>query len=107
MATKNWIAGATKNKGGLHRALGVPLDKPIPLSMVMSAAKRPGKVGKEARLALNLRGLHQGMPPSMNGSKKKASAPKGTSTKLVFGSPEWRARYAKKSRKSKRAATKK
>lgn len=51
---KNWIAAATKNKGGLHRALGVPAGKTIPKAKVTAAAKKPGKVGKEARLAQTL-----------------------------------------------------
>lgn len=50
----NWIANATKNKGGLHRSLGVPEGKKIPKAKVKAAAKRPGKVGKEARLAETL-----------------------------------------------------
>ena len=56
---KNWIAGATKNKGGLHRALGVPLGKTIPAAKVNAAAKKPGKLGKQARLAQTLKGLHR------------------------------------------------
>lgn len=51
---KNWIAGAVKNKGGLHRALGVPEGKKIPAKKVAAAARKPGKVGKEARLAETL-----------------------------------------------------
>ena len=54
MATKNWIAGATKNKGALHRALGVPEGQKIPTKRLEAAAKLPGKVGKEARLAETL-----------------------------------------------------
>jgi hypothetical protein len=54
MVVKNWIAGATKNKGGLHRALGVKEGTKIPKAKVKAAAKRPGKVGKEARLAETL-----------------------------------------------------
>ena len=54
MATKNWIAGATKNKGALHRALGVPEGQKIPAKRLEAAAKLPGKVGKEARLAETL-----------------------------------------------------
>jgi len=50
----NWIAKATKNKGGLHRALGVPAGQKIPAKKVAAAAKKPGKVGKEARLAETL-----------------------------------------------------
>lgn len=51
---KNWIAGATKNKGGLHRALGVPEGKKIPKGKINAAAKKKGRVGKEARLAQTL-----------------------------------------------------
>lgn len=54
MARKNWIAGATKNKGGLHRALNVPKGEKIPASKVAAAAKKGGKVGREARLAQTL-----------------------------------------------------
>lgn len=54
MANKNWIAGATKNKGGLHRALGIPEGQKIPKAKIEAAAKKGGKVGKEARLALTL-----------------------------------------------------
>lgn len=38
-------------KGGLHRSLGVPEGEKIPASKVAAAAKKKGKVGKEARLA--------------------------------------------------------
>ncbi|MDE2103078.1 MAG: hypothetical protein KGL39_37885 [Patescibacteria group bacterium] len=54
---KNWIAGATKNKGALHRALGVPQGTKIPAKKLMAAAKKSGKVGKEARLAQTLKKL--------------------------------------------------
>ena len=95
----NWIAGATKNKGGLHRALGVPMGQPIPLRDVMAAAKKPGKVGKEARLALTLRGLTS----SSSGSKSAPAKKTATSTKgPKFGSPEWRAKYMKKGKSSKK-----
>jgi hypothetical protein len=57
MATKNWIAGATKNKGALHRALGVPEGKKIPSGKLANAAKASGKLGKEARLAETLKGF--------------------------------------------------
>lgn len=50
----NWIAKATKNKGGLHRSLGVPQGQKIPKAKVAAAAKKGGKVGKEARLAETL-----------------------------------------------------
>ena len=60
MATKNWIAGATKNKGGLHRSLGVPEGQKIPKAKVAAAAKKGGKVGKEARLAETLGKMRKG-----------------------------------------------
>lgn len=56
---KNWIAGATKNKGALHRNLNVPEGKKIPAAKITAAAKRPGVVGKEARLAQTLKGLRK------------------------------------------------
>ena len=52
MAKGNWIAAATKNKGGLHRSLGVPMGKKIP-------ASKGGKVGKQARLAQTLKGFRK------------------------------------------------
>lgn len=57
---KNWIAGATKNKGALHKNLGVPAGKKIPAGKLAAAAKRPGKVGKEAKLAETLKGFKKG-----------------------------------------------
>lgn len=51
---KNWVAGAVKNKGGLHRSLGIPEGKKIPAKTLAKAAKEPGKVGKQARLAKTL-----------------------------------------------------
>jgi hypothetical protein len=53
-AMKKWIARATKNKGALHRALGIAPDKKIPKSTLNTAAKKKGKLGKEARLAKTL-----------------------------------------------------
>lgn len=54
---KNWIAGATKNKGGLHESLGVPKGQKIPPKMLAAAASKGGKVGKQARLAQTLKGM--------------------------------------------------
>lgn len=55
MATKNWIAGAIKKPGALHKALGVPKGKTIPASKLAKAAKAPGKLGQRARLAQTLK----------------------------------------------------
>ncbi len=49
---KNWIAGAVKNKGALHKKLGVPEGKKIPKSKIKSAEKSKNPtLRKEATLA--------------------------------------------------------
>ena len=55
---KNWIAGATKNKGALHRELGVPAGKKIPAKKLEKAehSKNP-KERKRAQLAETLKGF--------------------------------------------------
>lgn len=55
----NWIAGAINpaHKGKLHEDLRVAKGKKIPRYLLDEAAKRGGAVGREARLALTLRGL--------------------------------------------------
>ena len=55
----NWVAGAVKNKGGLHRSLGVPEGKKIPPYLIAEAAKRKGRVGRQARLAQTLSHLNR------------------------------------------------
>lgn len=59
MAEK-WIQKALgpKSKGKLHKKLGVPQGKKIPEGKLNAAAKKKGKVGKEARLAKTLKGFH-------------------------------------------------
>ncbi|MDE3073834.1 MAG: hypothetical protein KGJ86_00260 [Chloroflexota bacterium] len=56
----HWVAGAIKNPGGLHKNLGISKSKTIPKSTLRAAAKRTGKVGKEARLAITMEGFHHG-----------------------------------------------
>jgi hypothetical protein len=70
----NWISGATKNKGGLHRSLGVPEGQKIPPERIRAAAKRPGRVGAQARLALTLGGLR---PKKSSGGSSLARAAAG------------------------------
>ena len=53
-AHDNWIAGAIKRPGALHRALGVPQGKKIPAGKIARAAKAGGRLGKQARLAQTL-----------------------------------------------------
>ena len=55
----NWIKGAIKHKGGLHRSLDIPEKKKIPMSKIKAAAKKRGKVGKQARLAETLSKLRK------------------------------------------------
>jgi len=45
----------SKNKGQLHRDLGIAQDKVISLATLVVASKRKGKVGQRARAALNAR----------------------------------------------------
>jgi len=56
MAEK-WIQKAIKKPGALHKELGVPAGKKIPSSKLAAAAKKPGKMGKQARLAETLKSL--------------------------------------------------
>ena len=52
-----WIKDAIKKPGSLKKALGVATDKKIPSSKLAAAAKKPGKMGKRARLAETLKGF--------------------------------------------------
>lgn len=54
---KKWIEKMHMKKGALHKELGVPEGKKIPEKKLESAAKKPGKLGKRARLAETLKGL--------------------------------------------------
>ena len=55
--SKNWIAGAIKHPGQLHKDLGVAQGKKIPSGKIAAAAKKGGKIGKRARLAQTLKGF--------------------------------------------------
>ena len=57
---KNWIAGAVKNKGALHRALGVPQGEKIPASKLEKAEHSNNPtIRKEANLAKTLASFHK------------------------------------------------
>jgi len=58
MAKKNWIAGAIKKPGALHKELGVPQGQKIPAKKLAAAAKKGGKEGRRARLAETLKKMH-------------------------------------------------
>lgn len=56
---RNFIKGAIKRPGALHRALGVPEGQKIPKKKIAAAAKKKGRVGQEARLAKTLAKLRK------------------------------------------------
>lgn len=53
----NWIAGAIKHRGALHKQLGIAPSKKIPNAMLHAAAKKGGLLGKRAQLAITLKGF--------------------------------------------------
>ena len=55
---KNWIAGAIKHPGALHKSLGVPAGKPIPAKKLEAAthSKNP-TTARRANLAKTLKGM--------------------------------------------------
>lgn len=59
MGKKNFIAGAIKHPGQLHRDLGVPQGEKIPEGKLEAAAKEGGKVGERARFAETLKGMRK------------------------------------------------
>lgn len=54
----NWIQGAIKKPGALHKSLGIPEGQKIPPGKIATAAKAPGKLGARARLAQTLSKMH-------------------------------------------------
>lgn len=52
---KKWIQATHMNKGGLHRALGIPEGQKIPASKLVAAAKQGGHIGRMARFAQELK----------------------------------------------------
>jgi hypothetical protein len=56
---RKFIQAIHLKKGALHRELGIPLGKKIPVNMIKKAAKQKGKLGKRARFALTLRKFHK------------------------------------------------
>lgn len=57
MAGKNFIKGAIKHPGALHKDLGVPQGQKIPAAKLKAAAGKGGTVGRRARLAETLKGM--------------------------------------------------
>jgi hypothetical protein len=55
---KNFIKGAIKHPGALHKQLGVPQGQKIPEAKLEKAAQAGGKLGQRARFAETLKGFH-------------------------------------------------
>lgn len=57
---KNWISGAVKNPGSLHRSLGVPQGEKIPAKAISKATNSDNPaLAKKARLAQTLAKLRK------------------------------------------------
>jgi hypothetical protein len=52
---KKWIQKAIKKPGALRKSLGVKKGKKIPAKKLAKAAKKGGKLGQRARLAMTLK----------------------------------------------------
>lgn len=58
--TKNWIAGAIKKPGALHKALGVKAGEKIPAAKLAKAAKSKSPLmRKRVALAKTLKAMHK------------------------------------------------
>ena len=55
MSKKNWIQKAVKKPGALRKSLGVKKGKKIPAGKLKAAAKKDGKLGQRARLAMTFK----------------------------------------------------
>ena len=56
----NWIKSAIKKPGALRTALKVKSGSKIPVKKLAAAAKKPGKLGQRARLAMTLKSFKKG-----------------------------------------------
>ena len=59
MSDKKFIQKAIKKPGALRKSLGVKKGEKIPASKLKAAAKKKGKMGQRARLAITLRKLRK------------------------------------------------
>lgn len=57
---KKWIQKAIKKPGALREAMGIKKGETIPKSKLKAAAKKPGKMGQRARLAMTLSKMKKG-----------------------------------------------
>lgn len=69
----NWIAGAIKHPGALHKSLKVPAGEKIPAKKLVKAAHSDNpKLAKRARLAQTLKRLHKADAGSVTQDPRKA-----------------------------------
>tara|TARA_R100001163_G_scaffold28679_1_gene22964 strand:- start:355 stop:537 length:183 start_codon:yes stop_codon:yes gene_type:complete len=59
MADKKWIQKAIKKPGALRRSLGIKKGKKIPAKKLAAAAKKKGKLGQRARLAITFKKMRR------------------------------------------------
>lgn len=84
----NWIAGAIKHPGALHKELGVPEGKKIPAKRLEKAEHSDNpKLAKRARLAETLKGLHKadGGETERKARKSGGRAKGGTDINIIIG----------------------
>ena len=55
---KDFIQKAIKKPGALRKSLGIKKGEKIPASKLRAAAKKKGKMGQRARLAITLKKLN-------------------------------------------------
>tara|TARA_B110000444_G_scaffold9803_1_gene8424 strand:+ start:362 stop:544 length:183 start_codon:yes stop_codon:yes gene_type:complete len=56
---KDFIQKAIKKPGALRKSLGIKKGEKIPTSKLKAAAKKKGKLGQRARLAMTLKKLNR------------------------------------------------
>lgn len=83
MAKKFWIADAIKKPGALRKTLKVKKGKIIPKKKLKTAAKKKGKVGARARLALTLKSFSK--KKTIKKKTKSRAVPKTSKVKRKIG----------------------
>jgi hypothetical protein len=83
---RNWIAGATKNKGALHRALNVPAGEKIPAKKLATAAHSDNPtMRKRAALAKTLGRMQKADGGDVRLPRRKTPYTFGQSVRAVPG----------------------
>ena len=59
MSKKNWIQKAVKKPGALRKSLGVKKGQKIQAGKLKAAAKKSGKLGQRARLAMTFKKMNK------------------------------------------------